>query len=62
MAIGRPQDSATDRTIAIVSAWCSCVLCEKLTRATLSPASTRDLMPSRVALAGPSVQTIFVRQ
>jgi hypothetical protein len=62
MAMGRPHDSATDRTVAIVSACCSCVLCEKFTRATLSPASTRDLMASRVAVAGPSVQTIFVRQ
>ena len=41
MATGRPISLATSRTSAMVAACCSCVPCEKLMRATLSPASTR---------------------
>jgi len=62
IAIGRSSSSATLRTNAIVSRCCACVPCEKLIRATFIPASTRLRSASRVAVAGPSVQTIFVRQ
>ncbi len=62
MAIGRFVSAATSRTSAIVAACCSCVLCEKLIRATFRPAPTRPRNASRVELEGPNVQTIFVRQ
>src|SRR4051812_28954860 len=62
MATGRPRAFAASRTRAIVAACCSCVLCEKLMRATLRPASIKLRNASGEQLDGPSVQTIFVRQ
>ena len=49
------------RIIAIVTACCSWDPCEKLIRATSSPASMSDRSTSGEADAGPNVQTIFVR-
>src|SRR5437660_9248262 len=62
MAMGRPTECAASRTRAIVAACCSCVLCEKLMRATLRPASIRLRNASGEQLEGPRGQTIFVRQ
>ena len=56
-----PSSLAVSRTSATVVACCSCVPCEKFRRATLRPASMRLRSVSRVAVDGPSVQTIFVR-
>ena len=50
------------RTVAIVAACSSCAPCEKLIRATLSPASMSDRRTSGDEEAGPRVQTIFVRE
>ena len=62
MATGRPRSAASWRTRAMVYACDSCVPCEKLTRATLSPASISAPIDSAVEVAGPSVQTTFVRE
>src|SRR5215218_93651 len=61
MATGRPSSAAVERTRSTVSACCSCVPWEKLSRATFNPASMRLLSVSRDAVDGPSVQTILVR-
>ena len=56
----RPLCVAARRTRAIVSAWPSCVPCEKLKRKTSTPASINSRMAASVLDAGPSVAMIFV--
>ena len=60
-ATGRLSCSETRRTFAIVFACCSCVPCEKLMRATSSPASISSPTIAGLELTGPRVQTILVR-
>ena len=62
IATGRPTSSCTARTSRRASACCSCVPCEKLSRAQSIPACTRVVICSRVDDAGPSVAMIFVRR
>ncbi len=59
---GTPHSRAIRRTVAIVPACSSWEPCEKLMRATLSPASMSERSTSGEEEAGPSVQTIFVRE
>jgi hypothetical protein len=57
-----PSASATSRTVSTRSRCSSWVPCEKFIRATSIPAATRRRSVSGSVVAGPSVQTIFVRR
>ena len=61
MATWWPARAATSRMRRMRGSCSSWVPCEKLIRATLSPASMRSRMASRDDEEGPSVQTILVR-
>jgi hypothetical protein len=59
--MGTPDSVETRRMSAIAAACSSCVPCEKLSRATLSPASTSARKVAGARDAGPIVATILVR-
>ncbi len=61
MVIGRPQLASPARIARMTSACSAWVPCEKLSRATSMPAATSRSSISGRLVAGPIVQTIFVR-
>src|SRR5439155_19351622 len=62
MAMGRPAAASASRMAVIARACCSCVPCEKFSRATSRPAAISFWSVSKDPEAGPIVQTIFVRR
>jgi len=59
--MGRLAAAAASRMAVIVRACCSCVPCEKFSRATSRPAVINFLSISGDSEAGPIVHTIFAR-
>ena len=61
IASERPDAASADRTSSTAAAWSLAAPCEKLIRKMDAPAVTSAWTDIEVFVAGPSVQTSFVR-